>query len=155
MLRTKVLPLTLVIFLAACATTGVLQETPVAVKAGEDTRLVGDGQKKMVIGLDYAEYHQPFSLTRIPDRPKLVLTFGVLKTGICPVTYRPTVVRINGTPVAEIDFRKFQKGELRQVTVELEPSYLKVGENLLKIRTGWCQYSIDVMRLEGITLFQR
>lgn len=143
------------IALAGCATAPVAQGPRVVVAEGKDARLTEGSQKKMVIGLDYAEYHQPFSLNRIPEKPKLNLIFGVIKTGICPVTYRPTIVRINGTPVAEIDFRKFKPGELRHLTIDIGPSYLKIGENLLQIRTGWCQYSIDVMRLEEITLFQR
>jgi len=38
------------------------------------------------------------------------------------------------------------------VTISISPKALRVGDNQLLIRTGWCQYDIDVMRLNNLVL---
>lgn len=47
------------------------------------------------------------------------------------------------------------RGSDKGVTVQIPEGVLRVGENLIRMRTGACQYDIDVMRLNDLTLVQR
>ena len=76
----------------------------------------------------------------------------MVRKGRCPITYRATSIYINKQLLAEIDFRKFTKHEAKSVTLKIPQKTLKVGDNQLLIRTGWCQYDIDVLRLNILLL---
>ena len=65
---------------------------------------------------------------------------------------RATSIYINKRLLAEIDFRKFTKDEAKSVTLAIPSKTLRVGDNHLLIRTGWCQYDIDVLRLNNLVL---
>jgi hypothetical protein len=85
------------------------------------------------------------ALDNVPSNPKLQLDFKVVRKGRCPITYRATSIYLNKQLVAEIDFRKFAKGDNKSLTISVSPKALRVGDNQLLIRTGWCQYDIDLV----------
>jgi len=62
---------------------------------------------------------------------------------------------LNGKSLAEIDFRKLKVGAEADLRVPIPSGALKVGENVLEIETGFCQFDIDAMRLNTLMLLQR
>lgn len=144
----------LLLSLTACATSTVrAPETRVA--PNEDTGLAGIAGGAVDVGSEGREYVVPFTLSSIPEPAALQLRFGVIRKGTCPVTYRPTTVALNGKSLAVIDFRKLQVGAETDLRVPIPSGALKVGENVLDIQTGFCQFDIDVMRLNTLMLLQR
>jgi len=117
-----------------------------------DTDLLPSDQKGLDVGADRDDYKRTFAIDNIPSNPKLQLDFKVVRKGRCPITYRATSVYLNKRLVAQIDFRKFAKNDDKSITIDILPKTLKIGENQLLIRTGWCQYDIDVLRLNNLTL---
>jgi hypothetical protein len=94
----------------------------------------------------------PFTLTDVPANPELRLKFKVDSKGSCPITYKPTVVSINGQRVGAIDFRThWWKDEPK---LKVPSGVLKTGENVVQITMGSCQYGVDAMRLNKLTLVQ-
>src|SRR5215471_7212854 len=117
-----------------------------------NTDLLQGVQPGLDVGADRDDYKRTFALDHIPSNPKLQLDFKVVRKGRCPITYRATSIYLNKQLVAEIDFRKFAKNDSKSVTISIPPNALRVGNNQLLIRTGWCQYDIDVMRLNNLVL---
>ena len=117
-----------------------------------DTDLLQGKQAGFDVGADRDDYKRTFALENVPANPKLQLDFKVVRKGRCPITYRSTSIYLNKRLLAEIDFRKFTKDEARSVTFAIPPKTLRVGDNQLLIRTGWCQYDIDVLRLNNLVL---
>jgi hypothetical protein len=75
--------------------------------------------------------------------------------GICPITYRPTTIAVNKKHIGEINFRdSYRKGQKASYTIALPSGVLKTGENLVHVSMGSCQYAIDAMRLNNVTLLQ-
>lgn len=143
----------LLLSLTACAATTVrAPETRVA--PNQDTGLAGLAGGTVDIGRG-REYVVPFTLSSIPEPAALQLRFGVIRKGSCPITYRPTTVALNGKSLADIDFRKLKVGAEADLRVPIPSGALKVGENVLEIETGFCQFDIDVMRLNTLILLQR
>jgi len=128
-------------------------ETNVA--STENAHLAGLGDNAVDIGSEIKEYVVPFTLASVPDHAALHFQFGVVSKGRCPSTYIPTTIAINSKSVASLDFRTFARGAEKDISVPIPNGILKVGENLLHIRTGSCQYDIDVMRLNSLTLEQK
>ena len=116
-----------------------------------DTDLLRGKQPGFDVG-DRDDYQHTFAIDKIPSNPKLQLDFKVVRKGRCRITYRATSIYLNKQLVAEIDFRKFAKDDNKSVTISISPKALRVGDNQLLIRTGWCQYGIDVMRLNNLVL---
>ena len=110
------------------------------------------GKQGVDVGADRDDYKRTFALESVPTHPKLQLDFKVVRKGRCPATYRATSIYLNKRLLAQIDFRKFTRGEARSVTLDIPPKTLRVGDNQLLIRTGWCQYDIDVLRLNNLVL---
>ena len=117
-----------------------------------DTDLLRGHQTGSEVGADRDDYKRTFALDNLPPNPKLQLDFKVVRKGRCPVTYRATSIYLNKRLLAEIDFRKFAKGDNKSITIDIPPKTLRVGDNQLLIRTGWCQYDIDVLRLNNLVL---
>src|SRR5262245_29284599 len=117
-----------------------------------ETDLLQGNQTGFDVGVDRDDYKRTFTLENIPTNPKLQLDFKVVRKGRCPITYRATSIYINKQLLADIDFRKFTRHEARSVTLTIPPKTLRVGDNQLLIRTGWCQYDIDVLRLNNLVL---
>src|SRR5262249_22133050 len=117
-----------------------------------ETDVIQGDQTGFDVGVDRDDYKRTFALENIPTNPKLQLDFKVVRKGRCPITYRATSIYINKQLLAEIDFRKFTKHEAKSVTLKIPQKTLKVGDNQLLIRTGWCQYDIDVLRLNILLL---
>jgi hypothetical protein len=117
-----------------------------------DTDLLQGKQAGFDVGADRDDYKRTFALESVPANPKLQLDFKVVRKGRCPITYRATSIYINKRLLAEIDFRKFTKDEAKSVTLAIPSKTLRVGDNHLLIRTGWCQYDIDVLRLNNLVL---
>lgn len=109
-------------------------------------------QAPTVVGADRKDYVRHFSLVTIPPAPKLTLEFSALQKGICPVTYKHTEIWLNRKLVQQIDFRKIVIGVNQSFTVSIPHKALKIGENLLEISFGSCQYGIDVMRLDTLRI---
>ena len=105
-----------------------------------------------VVGEDREDYVRPFSLAEIPLAPKLRLEFSAIKQGVCQVTYRPTELWLNRRLIQSIDFRRMAIGASQSLTINVPRNALKVGENLITIRTGSCRYAIDIMRLDSLTI---
>lgn len=128
--------------------------TEPGVPSGEDFKLSKD---VVEIGpwSEVREYVVPFTLGSVPDRAALHLQFGVVRKGWCPRTYRPTTIDLNRKSLASLDFRTFAQGSEKDIRVPVPSGILKVGENVLRIRTGSCQFDVDVMRLNNLTLLQR
>jgi hypothetical protein len=144
----------LLLSLTACAaSTARAPETRVT--PNQDTGLAGLAGSVVDIGSEVREYLVPFTLSSIPEPAALQLRFGVVRAGRCPITYRPTTVALNGTSLAILDFRTLKRHAETDLRVPIPSGALKVGENILLIRTGFCQYDIDVMRLNTLTLLQR
>ncbi len=76
----------------------------------------------------------------------------MVRKGCCLITYRATSIYLNKRLLAKIDFRKFAKGDNKSIAIDIPPKALRVGDNQLLIRTGWCQYDIDVLRLNNLVL---
>ena len=117
-----------------------------------NTDLLQGAQPGLDVGADRDDYKRTFALDHIPTNPKLQLDFKVVRKGRCPITYRATSIYVNKRLLAQIDFRKFTRDEARSITLDVPPKTLKVGDNHLLIRTGWCQYDIDVLRLNNLVL---
>ncbi len=95
----------------------------------------------------------PFSLAVIPKTAKLKISFLVDSKGRCPKTYEPTVISLNKKRVEELDFlRNYMKGEMVVHIISLPSEVLKIGENLIRVDMGSCQYGKDKMRLYYILL---
>jgi len=122
------------------------------VPSAADTDLLQDKQAGFDVGAERDDYKRTFALESVPANPKLQLDFKVIRKGRCPITYRTTSIYLNKRLLAEIDFRKFTKDEAKSVTLTIPPKTLRVGDNQLLIRTGWCQYDIDVLRLNNLVL---
>src|SRR5262245_65222007 len=117
-----------------------------------ETDLLQGKQASFDVGADRDDYKRTFTLENVPANPKLQLDFKVVRKGRCPITYRATSIYVNKRLLAQIDFRKFTKHEARSVTLVIPTETLRVGDNQLLIRTGWCQYDIDVLRLNNLVL---
>ena len=117
-----------------------------------DTDLLRGTQTGFDVGADRDDYKRTFVLDNVPANPKLQLDFKVVRKGRCPITYRATSIWVNKRMLAEIDFRKFAKDDNKSITIEVPQKTLRVGDNLLLIKTGWCQYDIDVLRLNNLVL---
>jgi hypothetical protein len=120
--------------------------------SGADTDLLQGKQAGFDVGADRDDYKRTFALESVPTNPKLQLDFKVVRKGRCPITYRATSIYLNKRLLAEIDFRKFTRDEAKSVTLAIPPKTLRAGDNQLLIRTGWCQYDIDVLRLNNLVL---
>src|SRR5262249_11233388 len=103
-----------------------------------ETDLLQDKHAGFDVGADRDNYKRTFALENIPTNPKLQLDFKVVRKGRCPITYRATSIYINKQLLAQIDFRKFAKDDARSLTLAIPAKTLRVGENQLLIRTGWC-----------------
>ena len=117
-----------------------------------DTNLLRGAQTGFAVGADRDDYKRVFTIENVPSNPKLQLDFKVVRKGRCPITYRATSIWLNKRLLAEIDFRKFTTNDDKSITIDIPPKTLKVGDNQLLIRTGWCQYDIDVLRLNNLVL---
>lgn len=118
----------------------------------ESTRLIDAGEKPIEV-TPSSPLEIPFSLAGIPQKAKLKISFLVDSKGRCPKTYEPTTISINKKRIEEIDFlRNYMKGEMVVHIITLPSEVLKIGENLIRIDMGSCQYGKDKMRLYYILL---
>jgi hypothetical protein len=119
-----------------------------AVVAADSTSIVDDKA-----GLAVRDSVQiPFTIADVPANAELRLKFKVDSKGSCPTTYKPTVVSINGQRVGVIDFRThWWKDEPK---LKVPAGVLKTGGNVVQITMGSCQYGVDAMRLNSLTLVQ-
>lgn len=108
--------------------------------------ILPDGDSREVT----SAYMAGFELTEIPADAKLHIGFAVLQAGICPLTYQPTVVRLNGQKIKEVDFR--ERSGQEDLEIDVPPNLLRVGENSVKVTMGKCQYKADKMRLNDLRL---
>lgn len=79
----------------------------------------------------------------------------MLSGGFCPITYEPTRVILNDRTIRYLDFRDLDGEKPNDLRIPIPAGGLRVGENTLRITTGRCQYAIDSMRVNALTLVQR
>lgn len=140
---------------ALVALTAPAQSGKNDVPAPQSSRLVGgDGQAVKIGGPAVRTYEVPFSLARIPSQPRLQFDFRISSAGWCPTTYVPTRIWINSQLIKEIDFRDFNVGDRNNFEIAIPATALIVGQNVLRIRTGACQYEYDRIKLNSVTLMQ-
>jgi hypothetical protein len=122
------------------------------VSTDKSTRLVDADQKPVEVA---SSLDIPFSLASVPQEAKLQFEFRVDSRGYCPITYRPTTISVNKKPIGELSFRdSYRRGQMASYTMALPSGVLKTGENLIHVSMGSCQYAIDKMRLNNVTLLQ-
>lgn len=124
------------------------------VKPGVATALANIGQQSVDIGDPIKVYAVPFTLASVPTAATLHLNFKMLSNGFCPITYVPTEVSLNNKSLATLDFRELSGDSDNDIRLRIPAGRLKVGENILSIRTGQCRYAIDAMRLNALVLTQ-
>ncbi len=140
------------LFLTGCME--IIKRTEPKVLDNKDGRPVSMAEKNLSIGNNIKYYEVPVTIKKIPDAPRLLLDFTVIDKGHCPLTYEPTQVLVNGIEVASIDFRDFEYKDHQVIEIVIPKSILKIGENIFQVRTGECQYDIDVMRFNRFQFFQ-
>jgi len=84
----------------------------------------------------------------VPSNPKLQLDFKVVRKGRCR---SPTGQR-RSTSTSSWSQRSTFAGSRRELDDLYPTERGQVGNSQLLIRTGWCQYDIDVMRLNYLAL---
>jgi hypothetical protein len=101
------------------------------------------------------EVQVPFSLTRVPSAAQLQFQIIVSTKGSCPTTYYPTTFKINDQLVQEVDFRPWPVKSWRQLTLAVPANALRVGGNVLQIKSGSCQYGFDRITLNNVQLLEQ
>lgn len=141
-----------VLFLTGCME--IIKRTEPKVLDASNNQPVTMAAENLSIGSNIKIYEVPVTINKIPDKPRLLLEFTVLDKGHCPLTYEPTQVLVNSIEIASIDFRDFEYKDRRVIEITIPKSNLKIGENIFQVRTGECQYDIDVMRFNRFQFFQ-
>lgn len=96
----------------------------------------------------------PLTLESVPVQPILEMRFKVIEASVCPDTYTPTELYVNGTLLGEISFIEFDNNDERSVKMEIPSELLNVGENTIRINSGSCEKAIDVMQFNSIKIHQ-
>lgn len=136
----------LLVFITACETIPTVVET---VTVNEDsTELV---TKSTVLGKDIKVYILPLDIPE-PMDATLAINFKIRDAGHCQTSYEPTVFYLNEHLVSEFDFRRYFLKKTISRNVHLKKNLFKKGRNILKIETGYCQYDIDVLKLNSLKL---
>jgi len=99
-----------------------------------------------------ATHEIAFNVGQIPEEPKIEVQFKVKTAGSCNKTYEPTTFFMNGDSFAELDFRDFDLGSDMKLTLDVPHDLMVVGENQLKVITGECQFGVDSMNMDKMTL---
>ena len=100
-----------------------------------------------------AVYHETeFTLSEIPAQPKINIQFKVISAGSCPNSYDPTTLTVNDKHFASLDFRDFELDEAKNLLLDVPPKYLRTGRNILTIITGECDWGVDSLDLNKMSL---
>ena len=96
-----------------------------------------------------------FRIPVIVNKPMdavLKIDFVISSAGHCATTYEPTVIALNNRQLVSFDFRRhFLKTRIER-KVKISREEFVTGENVFTIRSGACQYDIDVFDLNGLEL---
>jgi len=143
----------LIILLSGCIQFYQKAEPKVmAVSTAEPVELAVANKK---IGSDIKIYEVAVKISKLPKNPRLVLDFTVVDKGHCMVTYEPTRIFVNDIKIASIDFRDFEFKARQVIDVKIPQASLKLGDNIIRVHTGECEYDIDIMRFNSFKFFQR
>ncbi len=137
--------------LAACESTTHVSDTLTisAPTSGNNITELAKGNPE--IGKTIKTYEIPL----VVDTPRdavLKIDFKVKDTGHCMTTYEPTVFYLNGKEIIQFDFRRFFLKKYVTQEIKLKAAQFITGKNTLKIETGFCQYDIDVLKLNSLKL---
>lgn len=110
------------------------------------------GKQEVKAGDPFTTVEVPFNLEAVPSQALLRFDLRLSTAGTCPRTYTPTVIRLNGRTVESIDFRRWTVGSLTEMSLKVPGGVLRPGANVLQIRTGYCQYQYDRIKLNNIVL---
>ena len=82
----------------------------------------------------------------------LKIDFKVSDAGHCLMTYQPTEIFLNNKIITSFDFRRFFHREKVERSVKIKKNMFVKGKNTIDIRTGACDFDIDVLDLNGLVL---
>lgn len=114
--------------------------------------IVDLGLKGTQLGQVKSTYLIPLILEQAPIKSSIELSFDVITTGICPASYFPTEIFLNGESIAEIDFRGLDEGSKQDLNIALPEKHQVQGKNIIKIITGDCNEGLDSMRFNDVAL---
>jgi len=97
-------------------------------------------------------YKVPVILETIPSNATINMKFVVLTSSICPASYSPTEVFLNGESIHDIDFREMNDGSKQNINIPLPEKFLKIGPNMIKIISGQCNEGLDSMQFNGVSM---
>jgi len=96
----------------------------------------------------------PVDLEKVPNNPRIDLSFKVIEASTCQDTYSATELLVNGRNVTDIDFTELNEGENQAISVPIPKNMLVVGRNEVTIITGSCQKALDAMQFNNLRLYQ-
>ncbi len=118
----------------------------------QQTGIIDLGLKGQQLGQIKTTYLIPLQLESAPIKASIEMSFVVITTGICPSSYFPTEVFLNGESIAEIDFRELDEGSKQALHIELPMQHQRQGKNEIKIITGDCNEGLDSLRFNNVGL---
>lgn len=97
-----------------------------------------------------------FDLPEVPKTAKLELVMTVVSyaCGVKPgLPQGQTNISVNQKPVAYFSFSYLDQGQSYRTSVDVDPTFLRVGQNQLEIVGSRCKYGFfEVVRFNGIAL---
>jgi len=125
---------------------------PIAKKVHQQSGIVDLGLTGKQLGQTQSTYLIPIQIDKAPIEATIDMSFVVITTGVCPASYFPTEVFLNNESIADIDFRNFDEGSTKNLSIALPPQYQRQGENQIKIITGDCNEGLDSLRFNSVAL---
>jgi len=118
----------------------------------QQTGIIDLGLKGKRLGQTQTTYRIPLQLDTAPIKADITMSFVVISTGVCPASYFPTEIFLNGESIAEIDFRELDEGSKKNLSINLPMQYQQQGKNEIKIITGDCNEGLDSLRFNNVAL---
>jgi len=147
LLLNKITLIVLFTSLTACQVL-TIEENTVQTKNQSTISLI---DKPKTIGDKIKIYKIPVMVNEKKDAV-LKIDFKVSDAGHCLMTYQPTEIFLNNKMITSFDFRRFYHREKVERSVEIKKNVFVKGKNIIDIRTGACDFDIDVLDLNGLVL---
>lgn len=97
----------------------------------------------------------PFTLKEVPRSAKLEMVVVGVEPA-CPLAAQPqgkTTLALNERPVSKFTLGPEGKGKAYLLAADLDPSILRVGENVLEVAGSACSFGrYEVVRFNGIVI---
>ena len=135
------------IYAAACQVPTLVVK-PVQIEKGSTTSLIS---KPSEIGYKVKLFKIPVTINE-PKDALLKIDFKISGAGHCPMTYEPTEIFLNNKKLISFDFRKYFLETQINRTVKISKDKFIKGQNIFDIRSGACDFDIDVLNLNGLLL---